>query len=303
MRLAPLALIPFATAASAEAPRVVVDVAPVHSLVAQVMAGVGAPELLLDGSVSPHGWSMRPAQAALLESAGVVVWTGPGLTPALEDAVGTLAPDAASVELVAGEGHEDHEDHDHDHGEEEAGHDDHAEGEHDHHAHAADIHFWLDPIESAEKVAAIAAALAEADPTNAAAYAANAEAAAADLTALDREMAVALAPLRGMAWVTAHDAWAPLVVRYGLEEPAAIHVSATGDPGAARMAELREVAAGAACAVTEPQEPARLMETVLEGTEVVQVVADPLGADVPVGPGHHAATLRAVAAALAGCVE
>lgn len=42
-----LALVFSATAAMADAPRVAVDIAPVHALVAQVMKGVGTPELIV----------------------------------------------------------------------------------------------------------------------------------------------------------------------------------------------------------------------------------------------------------------
>ncbi|MBT5817729.1 MAG: zinc ABC transporter substrate-binding protein, partial [Proteobacteria bacterium] len=38
----------------AEVPRVVADIAPVHSLVSMVMKGVGEPKLLVPQNVSPH---------------------------------------------------------------------------------------------------------------------------------------------------------------------------------------------------------------------------------------------------------
>ena len=40
---------------------------------------------------TPHGYAMRPSEAAALEDADIVVWIGPDLTPWLEDAIGTLA--------------------------------------------------------------------------------------------------------------------------------------------------------------------------------------------------------------------
>lgn len=155
-----------AGAAMAEAPRVAVDIAPVHSLVAQVMQGVGAPDLLVPQGVSPHDYSMRPSEAQALQAADVVFWVGPMLTPGLDETIETLAGDAVSVELAEVEGlallefrekavfdaheghdHEEHDDHEHDdHGHAEEGHDDHDDHDHtdeghdDHEGHDHDGH-------------------------------------------------------------------------------------------------------------------------------------------------------------------
>ena len=143
--------------------RVAVDIAPVHSLVARVMAGVGEPALILPPGASPHGHSMRPSEAAALEQADLVIWVGHDLTPWLEKPIETLAGDAQVLELIALDGvvthdfredavfggHDD-DDHGHDHGHakkddhshdhDQAKKDDHAHGHghsHDHdHDHA-----------------------------------------------------------------------------------------------------------------------------------------------------------------------
>ena len=155
--------------ALADVPSVAVDIAPVHSLVARVMDGVGAPDLIIPSGESPHGFSMRPSSAEALQNADVVFWIGHDLTPQLEDAIETLAENASVTELLEADGvtlldfrenalfeahgHEDHdheeakaeghnhdhddhgheeakaEDHDHDHGHEEAKAEDH---DHDH---------------------------------------------------------------------------------------------------------------------------------------------------------------------------
>ena len=49
--------------ALADPPRVVATIAPVHSLVAQVMQGVGEPVLLLPPEVSEHDYALRPSDA------------------------------------------------------------------------------------------------------------------------------------------------------------------------------------------------------------------------------------------------
>ena len=59
--------------AQVPAPRVVVSIPPLHSIVARVMQDVGEPDLLLSGGASPHAFSLKPSQARLLQDADMVV--------------------------------------------------------------------------------------------------------------------------------------------------------------------------------------------------------------------------------------
>jgi len=136
--------------AFADVPRVATDIAPVHSLVARVMQGVGVPSLVVQPGASPHEYSLRPSEAQALQDADHVFWIGEDLTPWLASALETLAGDADTTALLETDGvtllefREGalFEAHAHDHGD----HDDdkHAEGEaheHDHEEHAeADAH-------------------------------------------------------------------------------------------------------------------------------------------------------------------
>ena len=61
------------------APKVVVSIVPIHSLVAGVMKGVGEPSLLIPVGTSPHTYNLKPSDARSLQSADLVVWVGEGL--------------------------------------------------------------------------------------------------------------------------------------------------------------------------------------------------------------------------------
>jgi len=67
--------------ANADVPRIAADIAPIHSLVARVMDGVGTPELIVSPGASPHEYSLRPSQASALQAADLVFWVSPSLTP------------------------------------------------------------------------------------------------------------------------------------------------------------------------------------------------------------------------------
>ena len=139
--------------ALADAPRVAVDIAPVHSLVARVMADVGTPDLILPPGASPHEYNLRPSEASALQNADIVVWMGEDLAPWMEHAVETLATNASVLTLLEADvtthldlredalfeahSHDDHDDHGHDdHGHKDEGHDEHDHDEHGHEDHA-----------------------------------------------------------------------------------------------------------------------------------------------------------------------
>ena len=90
-------------AARAEVPRVATDIAPVHALTAQVMAGLGQPDLIVEAGGSPHGYALRPSQARALQSADLVIWIGPELTPWLEKPLSSLAGQARVLALLPAE--------------------------------------------------------------------------------------------------------------------------------------------------------------------------------------------------------
>lgn len=310
-----LALLP--AAALAEVPNVVADTIPVHSLVAQVMGDLGQPTLLLPPGVSVHDFQMRPSDAAVLDSAAVVIWTGPALAPWLAEPLETLAADATHLSLLDSEGwdalplrsdaaFDDGHDHGHD---EEAGHDDHAdEAAHDDHDRDhgnTDPHAWLSPVVASAWLGTIAETLATADPANADTYRANAAAAAERLSALQASLTAELAPLAGRAYVVPHDAYQYFETAFGLPASGAIALSDAAAPGPARVAALRDrVAEGdIACILTDPQTNPEWTDVLREEGLAETALVDADGTMVTPGPDAHVTILRQIADALAGCLS
>lgn len=137
------------TAAQAQVPSVIAELPVTHSLVAQVMDGVGTPALLLDRGADPHHFQLRPSQARTVAGADLVVWIGPELTPwlgrttealnsgqllELLDVEATRLQPYAASQLTSPAGHEtdSHESHDHDHDH------DHSHNHGDEHSHSHD---------------------------------------------------------------------------------------------------------------------------------------------------------------------
>ncbi|WP_297780117.1 zinc ABC transporter substrate-binding protein [uncultured Roseovarius sp.] len=323
-----LAGVSLAGVAMADAPKVATDITPVQSLVARVMQGVGTPEVIVRPGASPHGYAMRPSEAAALEQADLVFWMGEGLTPWLEGSIESLASEAHVVELLGaagsqvlpfregvefaahehGEEHgEDHaEDHGEDHAEEEAGHADHADAhdhDHDHDHEGADPHAWLAPENARAWMRLIAEELAEHDPDNAAAYAANAEAGQAELEALSQEIAAELAPVQDKPFLVFHDAYQYFESAFDVTAAGAIALGDAAAPGPARVAALRDMAEarGVQCVFSEPQFDPKLVETVF-GDVATHGVLDPMGSQLEPGPGLYPQMLRDMAGAMATCL-
>lgn len=293
MRFLALVIVALHFAASAAAaPRVAVDIAPLHSLTAQVMEGIGAPDLILPAGASPHDYAMRPTEAAALDAADIVIRIGGGLTPWFDKARMALAGEAVDLELATAPGMQLLPIR-------EGG----GFGAHDHaHDGAFDPHVWLDPENGRAALTAIAETLAEADPANAAAYRANAEIARRTLSLLIDEIGERLAPVRGRPYLVYHDAYHYFAHRFGVPELGAVTSSDAERPGARRIAEMRALAASAVCVFAEPQFEPRLMTTITEGTPARLASLDPAGADLAPGPGFYADLLRNLARDMAECL-
>ena len=312
--------------AYADTPQVAVDIAPVHSLVARVMDGVGTPDLIIQPGASPHEYSLRPSEAAALQNANLVFWIGPDLTPWLTDTIKTLAPDAAVTALMEVDGtiklefregalfeahaHEDDDDHvdeAHDDHDEEARHDDHDDEETGHEGHgqgAHDPHVWLSPQNAMTWLNVIAGQLSAADPDNAGAYFTNAAAGRTEMEALIGEVIATLDPVRDGQFLVFHDAYQYFEMDFDFPASGAISIGDASDPSPARIAEIQDRIAeqGIDCVLAEPQFNPGLVATVLDGTEAGTGMLDPLGSDLEPGPALYSQLIRNLSTALAGCM-
>ena len=123
-----------ATASARAELKVVTTIKPLHSLISNVMDGIGEPGLIIDGSISPHSFTMKPSHAKMLEEADVIFWIGEGIETSMEEPLDSIAKDAEVIEFMELDSiaklkfreesifgdHDDHEDHD--------DHDDHKRG-------------------------------------------------------------------------------------------------------------------------------------------------------------------------------
>jgi zinc transport system substrate-binding protein len=324
-----LALIGAGGSAAAAEIDVVASIKPVHSLVAGVMQGVGEPVLLVKGTGSEHSYSLRPSAARALEQAEVVFWVGETMETFLIKPLRALAGNAKVIELSQTPGltllptREGGMWEAHEHGGEDGGADvehgaaehpdahgdrgEHAGAEHETAGHAhgeTDMHIWLDPENAKVLAAAIASALADADPGNAAVYQANAESLRQRLDELDRSLRDRLATVADRPYVVFHDGYQYFEHRYGVRAVGAITINPTVRPSARRLGEIHErlEELDAACVFAEPQFEPTLVDTVVEGTSAKKGLLDPLGAALDAGPDQYFQLMNSLADSLVSCL-
>jgi len=79
--------------------KVVTSIKPIHSLASLLMDGVGAPKLIVDGSNSPHNFTLKPSHAKMLQNADLVFWVGEEIETFLEKPLGTIAKKTKKIEF------------------------------------------------------------------------------------------------------------------------------------------------------------------------------------------------------------
>ena len=313
----------FLSAASADV-KVVTSIKPIHSLVSYIMDGVGKPDVIVDGYNSPHGFSLKPSHAKMLENADLVIWVGEDLEAFLEKPLETIVKKAKNIELMDLKGikklefreknifeeHEDHKEHaghkEHDDHKEHAGHkehDDHKEKDgHEGHAHGEhDPHIWLDPINAKVFIKEITKQLIKLDPANSSIYKSNSKKALAEIDKLIKNIKSNLK--KDLRFVVFHDAYQYFENRFGIQVLGALTVNTDVMPGAEQLSEIREVIEHEKvnCLFSEPQFNPAIIKSIAKDTNVKIGILDPLGAELNKGKNLYFDLLKNMSSSFKGC--
>ncbi|MDB2441694.1 zinc ABC transporter substrate-binding protein [Candidatus Pelagibacter bacterium] len=329
-----LSILTFFTPAKAEL-KVVTSIKPIHSLASYLMDGIGKPDLIVDGYASPHGFSMKPSHAKMLQNADLIFWVGEDLESFLEKPLSSIAKKAEKIELIEIKGlnvlkfrernifdkhnhdnHDDHDDHD-DHGKKEEhndhdDHDDHGKKEehddhddhddHEGHAHGEyDPHIWLDTMNAKAMLNEMAEHLIENDPKNEAKYKSNLDKALKDIDKLTIEVMTELN--NSVSSIVFHDAYQYFEKRFNVNVLGAFTVNTDVMPGAEQLAEIREIIEHdkVACVFSEPQFNPDIINAVAKDMKIKTGVLDPLGATLDSGKDLYFKLIRNMSASFKGC--
>lgn len=288
------------TNALSDPPRVLVSIAPLHSLVAQVMEGVATPDLVYEASQSPHSSAMTPRQLKAVVEADLLFWIGPELETALSRLLPRLPDDARAFELhdfdtgmtllpmrdtlfsPSVSGHE----HEHDHGD-------------------LDPHVWLSLKNARVFVDFVAARLVELDPDHRDVYQHNAGQTRSRLDGLADQLDDRLNASRSTPYIVFHDGFQYFEHDQNLSGLGALVLNPDLPPGPRTVARLRDLAAPheRVCLFREPQYSERWLSPLVEGLNTATLgTIDPLGQLSEPGTGLYADMMLRLADDLAACL-
>ena len=203
---------------------------------------------LVSPGVEAHDFEPKPADIQILDSADVVLYNGLGFEPWMGRALSNVSG-RPRVVVQASKG-----------------------------AANDDPHVWLDPLKAVEQVKLIRDALTEADPSRSDSFAEGAQALIEDLGALHESFADGLETCALTSFVTSHDAFGHLALRYGLDQMPISGLSPEAEPSAGDLAELadeiREI--GARYLLVEPGGSTRLSQTLASETGAQLLMLHPL---------------------------
>ena len=276
--------------------RVLVSIAPLHSLVSSMTLGITQPDLLLSSATSPHNFQLKPSQRRQIGQAGLIVWVGSGLeTPlsrtlespnlpvfSLNDYGQNISVLPFRSDTIDGIG-----------------------DEHGHTDEGLDPHFWLDPRNAMAFVQSLLPRLVTLFPASETQLRANTADLLIALDALHTQWKSQLAPMRGQAILSAHDGFQYFEVAYDLRHAGAVQLNTDVSISIKRVAQLRALLESEAvtCVFSEPQLNTKQIAALLKGLPVGVATLDPMGQYLTPGPQLYQDMMQANIDAVVGCTH
>lgn len=279
--------IPFSIAA----PKVVVSIQPIHSLVAHVMEGVGEPTLLLPKSSSPHHFQLRPSDAKLLTTADVFIWVGPELEAFLEKPILSMRKKNTVLTLMHIEGM-DPLPYPHPH-------------HHPEHSSHYDPHIWLDPHRAILVVKEIEKTLIALDPRHEKQYRQNTKQTIAKLDKLYAELNASLETAREKPYLVFHEGYQYFNHTFKLNSKGAMIENPHTPFSLHRIKQVKAKIQQekVLCVFGEPEMNQTIVQQVTEGTQAASGFLDPNGVTLKSGTGTYFILMQNLVRDFKSCFE
>lgn len=250
--------------------KIVASIPPVASLVRAIAGENVSLDLLVDNSVSPHVYSLKPSDLRKLDAADVVFWIGPGYEAFLSKTLGNYeqksvelmqAPGVQIYPLRSLDGHE-------------GGCPDCASD-----SLAQDGHIWLDPDNGFHMAEEITKHLIRLDPVQQEKYENRLQKMKESLEKTKKEIQSQLKPYEDQGFLTLHDGYQYFEKAFHLKAGQAMSLIPDVSPSAKRLFFLKDLVRSnnIQCLFAESQFSPRLVKTLSEETRVRIGMLDPLG--------------------------
>ncbi len=284
----------YSTLSYAQAPRVVVTLKPLHSLVAGLMMGVATPQLLLPDGASPHTYQLKPSTLKQLQQADLIIWVGPALELFMVKALHSVQPRLGLITVLdiphlqtypQRHGRQWHDHAGHDHG-------------------TVDPHVWLSTDNAQIFVNTLSAYLTKADPLHAKQYAENAKKLTKEIAALKTQLQTLLAPVHKQPFLVYHDGYQYFEKEFDLHPVGTMMVNPHLPLSANGLNVIKTLIKDhhVHCVFRETEFNDNMTQQ-LGSLSVKIAELDPLGTRFPPGPENYAKTLVQMGTTLRECLE
>ena len=277
---------------AADPPVVLATTRPLHSIAAYVTDGVSEARLLIDGSLSPHVFQLKPSHVRAVRDADIILWAGEGVERFIPSMLKNFAADTSAIELAALPEVVTY----------------HSRGSGDDHTHnheSIDFHLWTHPANAELLAFALADQLAMLDAANQQTYRANAAAFAAELNDAVKDVEKILAVAQGKNYLIYHDSLQYFEKAFGLGEAIIVTAQPQVQAGAKRIRKLQaEVEVNnVACILAELQFRSPAIDVLASDLQVQTVRIDPLASTLDSGLSLYINWMRETASSIAGCYQ
>jgi zinc transport system substrate-binding protein len=286
---------------------IIASIKPLHSLVENLIDGTKiTADVMVDGSASPHDFALKPKQIEAINNAKLVFYIDENFETFLNKAIENLPSNVAQygvidnvkLKLLKPRKQAIWKDHEHEH---EHGHN--HEHEH-HHAGEYDLHVWLSVNNTKLISEFLAKEISNKFPDDEAKIQANLKELKTKLDRLNTKLAVELEPFKNKPYIMFHDAFQYFESDYNLGSVGAITIDPEQVPNPKRLIEIKDKMAeiNAKCVFSEPQFDAKLVKTVIDGTDAKTGILDESGASFNKGKNLYFDLINQIAENLKSCL-
>jgi zinc transport system substrate-binding protein len=272
---------------------VVTTIRPLHSIVSNIMQGIGTPNLLMRSTVSPHDFTLKPSNIRTLNQADIIFWIGPSLETRLAKSIRNASKSARVVEILKSPNikileirtTEDAHDHDHNHDE-------------------ADPHIWLNTQNAIAIASSVRSAMSELDPTKAGTYTKNFNEFVARMAQIQASISSNLKPVLKERFITYHDSAHYFEEEFGLDGRGAVTPSSEHRPGAKRISELRKLikAKNITCIFSQPYNNQKILQSIAKRSQAKIATLDTIGHAMKPGPKLYEELMLNLSSSIHNCL-
>lgn len=258
------------------APRILVSIKPIHSLVANLTEGITTPLLFIQSTTSPHYAMVRPSELQLLTQADLFFFVGENLEHHVSSILKKLPPNVTVVSLLEIPGLK---------------------------LIHSDPHIWLDPMRMIHVTQTITKKLIQIDPIHQAQYQKNAGNLQKKLQTLHEKLLIQLKPIQNQSFLTFYDAYAYLNERYHLQKGHGMVQHPEQPLGAYQLVHLKkQIDQGQfVCLFQEEGFSIKTIQILNESKKIPIGTLDAFGTHLPTGPLQYFEMMSQLASTLLSC--